>query len=129
MRQKVALLVLLALASVTMVSAQAGRLASMNVPFEFTVGDTNLPAGQYFVDRGDPSRNVLKISAKKGSVVQVPVITRLAQMGKGVESAAFVFDKVGTRRYLSEVWVPGADGFLVRPSADKHTHDIIKGSE
>jgi hypothetical protein len=36
-----------------------------------------------------------------------------------------VFDRVGDERFLSEVWLPGEDGYLVRGTAAQHQHDIV----
>ena len=126
MRQKLTLLGVLVLASVTWVSAQTGRLASVNVPFEFTVGQTVLPAGNYAVDR-DSSNNFLSFretSGKGGSLVMIE--SRRAQFAKDSEAFTLVFDQVGSRRYLSEVRPLGQDGFLVRSTPEKPSHDVLQ---
>ncbi|RPI26938.1 MAG: hypothetical protein EHM61_10140 [Acidobacteria bacterium] len=126
MRQKITLLVALFVASVALVSGQTGRLGSVKVPFDFTVGDTVLPAGDYSVDRDSAT---LRISSKKGPGAVIPVVTRLAQLRKGSESFALVFDKAGERRFLSEVWMSGEDGFLVRRTSEKHSHEVLQKAE
>ncbi len=124
MRQKLTFLAVLVFASVTLLPAQTGRLASVKVPFEFTVGSKVLPAGDYAVDRDDAN---LKFSAKKGPVTRVPILTRLAQLNNSPQSFTLVFDKAEDGcRFLSEVWTPGQDGFLVLNNAKKHTHEVVR---
>ncbi len=126
MRQKLTLLGVLVLASVTWVSAQTSRLASVNVPFEFTVGQTVLPAGSYSVDR-DSNNNLLSFRETSGQGASLVLIAgRRAQFAEVSEMFTLVFDKVGSRRYLSEVRYSGQDGFLVRSTPEKHNHDVLQ---
>lgn len=39
-----------------------------------------------------------------------------------------VFDKIGERYFLSEVWLPGADGYLLHATNEKHTHQHVKAT-
>jgi hypothetical protein len=102
------------------------------VGFEFTAGDTTFPAGTYRVTRHATGLGELKIAAvggtDKGSVA---VITRLArEMAADQEKrTALVFDVVNGKSYLSEVWMAGQDGFLLRGTPDEHKHVIVKTAE
>ena len=56
----------------------------------------------------------------------VPVITRLTQRVGSAQATAtsLVFDTVGDRSYLSEVWIPGREGYLVRATTEAHEHAL-----
>jgi len=126
MRQKLTLLGVLVLASVTWVSAQTGRLASVNIPFEFTVGQTILPAGNYTVDR-DAGNSLLRFRDTSGQGGPgVLIFSRAAQFANVSKLFTLVFDQVGSRRYLSEIRYPGQDGFEIRSTAENHTHDVVQ---
>jgi hypothetical protein len=47
----------------------------------------------------------------------------------GNTAPMLVFDKVGDRHYLSEVWMPGLDGFLLQARAEQHSHRLVKGKK
>lgn len=95
----------------------------VSVPFKFTIGDTHLPAGTYyFVPVTAATRLEVRDSGQK-VVSQLPVITRLAKAsGKSATAARLVFDTVADERFLSEVWIAGTDGYLVRATGEKHEH-------
>ena len=40
-----------------------------------------------------------------------------------------VFDQVGEERYLSEVWMPGMDGLLIRATSERHKHESVEGQD
>jgi hypothetical protein len=99
----------------------------VSVPFKFTAGSSTLPAGTYyFATQASATRMEVRDAGQK-VVSMIPVITRLAKSGKSAASASarLVFDTVGEERYLSEVWMAGADGFLVRATAEKHEHAVV----
>jgi len=94
----------------------------VSVPFKFTIGDTHLPAGTYyFVTVAAAARMEVRDSGQK-VVSQIPVITRLAKTGKSSTAARLVFDTVADERFLSEIWIAGTDGYLVRATGEKHEH-------
>ncbi len=98
------------------------------VAFQFKAGDKSFPAGTYKFARRSASAPSLVISPDKGGEsTLVAVVTRLAQRVRtSAESDGnLVFDKVGEEHWLSEVWMPGQDGFLVRASTEEHQHDVV----
>ena len=100
--------------------AQSGQKVS--VPFKFTIGDTHLAAGTYyFVTLAGATRMEVRDSGQK-VVGQIPVITRLAKPAKSSTAARLVFDTVADERFLSEIWIAGTDGYLVRATGEKHEH-------
>src|SRR6266446_1016384 len=82
-----------------------------NVPFAFTVGDTRLPAGKYNIkalDENAPS--VLVISSLDGRTsVAFDTENATTRSDRAATTTELVFDKVGDRYFLSQVWVSGSN--------------------
>ncbi len=123
----------LVLACVAMVFGSLGTAAIaaskvvVEVPFEFTAGNQNLPAGTYHFIEPTSGMNSLTIrNAASGESFMVPVITRLSR--KNGDAPAVVFDKVGDMHYLSEVYIPGMDGFHLPGHPGKHEHVTVNAS-
>jgi hypothetical protein len=96
----------------------------VEVPFPFEAGTKTLPPGRYDIEQ--PSRELLTFRSAKGIVAEIPIITRLAKASTPVAEAKVVFDKAGDKYYISEIWIPGADGFLVGATREVHTHETVK---
>ncbi len=103
----------------------------IQIPFPFVAGTgfKTFPAGTYDLTQPSPQVLVLRGPGPKGVVVEVQVMTRLANPSAPITESKVVFDKVGDQYYISEVWVPGADGFLVGAARDVHTHQTIKAKK
>jgi hypothetical protein len=107
-------------------TAWASGAISVNIPFSFMVKDKEMPAGQYEIRaEGDQTKLVVKGT---GAVVLVPVIERLADTG--AKQPKIVFDKIlnGTA-VLSEVHMPGQDGFLVGVATARESHVVLTGKQ
>jgi hypothetical protein len=100
----------------------------VNVPFAFTAADKQLPAGKYDVTFQATVPDDLVLRNAKGDMeMNVPVITRLAQRADLTKKEdSMVFDEVGNKKVLSEVWLPDFDGFLTSATKEPHTHKIIR---
>lgn len=114
--------------------AWAGGAATVDIPFGFTVRDivkdNPMPAGSYEIkpDPADMTRLVIRSSDGAHSMV-VSVIERLANTG--ATQPKVVFDKIGKTNYLSEVHMPGQDGYLVfvAKGSEQHSHVTVSGKE
>jgi hypothetical protein len=98
------------------------------VAFEFYVGETSFPAGSYTISAANIGAESVMLRPSAGKdVTTVAVITRLAQRGRSARTtdSNLVFDKVGDRSVLSEVWIPGRDGYLVRGTAEAHKEALV----
>ena len=107
-------------------TAWASGAISVKIPFSFMVKDKEMPAGQYEIRaEGDQTKLVVKGT---GAMVLVPVIERLADTG--AKQPKIVFDKIlnGTA-VLSEVHMPGQDGFLVGVATARESHVTLTGKE
>ena len=94
------------------------------VTFPFQVADKILPAGVYSIEQ--PSADVLVLRSAKGDVVQMPVILRVAKLSPPLTESKVIFDKFGDSFYISEIWVPDRDGFVVGGTKEVHTHHAVK---
>lgn len=101
----------------TAAQAQITGAIDANIPFAFIAGSTKLPAGSYAIrvlDIEDP--HVLTI-ADKGGKVEAFVTTEGAQTRQLPGKTELVFDKVGDREFLSQIWIEGSsEGYQVAKS-------------
>ena len=103
------------------------EMIKVKIDFPFIAGGRSLPAGDYELRKDDQAR-VFRIQGpgKTGDVVQI--ITELAgELRVNPEGNGLVFDIVGSKYVLSEIWIPGQNGYLVEATKGHHTHKVIKG--
>lgn len=108
------------------VSASAQTTVRANIPFAFTAAGKVLPAGQYEFLRQANDTTIRVTGSAKGSSAVAMVVTRLAaSIHTTPQDAHVVFDKVGEQHFLSEIWIPGVDGFLLYSTKGKHEHEVV----
>jgi len=103
---------LIAIAMVAFGSAQGQSLANpikVQIPFEFTVADKTMPAGEYLVGRLTEhlSDNVVTISSKDGSRLAIR-LTNAVQSLDAKDKSTLIFHRYGDQYFLSQVWPAGA---------------------
>jgi hypothetical protein len=127
MKAKILVLIcIIALVGATNGFAQLNDVIRVNIPFQFTVGTAVLPAGVYDFSKNKMDTAIYVRSAKKdGPGSDALVMTRLAGNIGASQKQYVVFDKVGETYTLSELWLPGADGYLINIAKETHTHKII----
>ena len=134
----VALLLILPLAGAGMGSAAAmtttaagqnAQLQTVETGFPFAVGDKTLPAGKYIIEQEAPNLLLFRPANGKGQPVEAPVITRLAMPVKPLLTPDVVFDEVNGSYFISEVWLPGTDGFLLGGIKEEHKHRRVQGAK
>ncbi len=107
--------------------AQRARVA-VQIPFSFTAGGSELPAGSYRIGTDPNNPSVLRIRNEAGDKSALcTIITRLSASES--KKAQVVFDKVGEKRILSEVYLPGVDGYQLAGTKGEHTHEKVSGEE
>jgi hypothetical protein len=97
----------------------SGVMIQGNVPFAFVVGDTTLPAGKYDIKVLDgESPNVLELRSVNGHMsVLVDTENVNAREDQFAKKGELVFDKVGDKYFLTQVWMAGsASGSELRKS-------------
>jgi len=115
----ITLLVTVAFASaLASVSAQTpGHNIRASVPFEFSVGDTTLPAGDYEVGRINSDGTQMRIS-NRDTDKSASRLTQSIQANKPKEQSVLVFKRYGDRYFLSQVWLVG----------DRQGREMLKSS-
>ncbi len=101
--------------------------AFADVAFKFVAAGKDMAPGKYEL-RLDNDRSAFTLVSPSGSGEFLLTVTRLAASEPPSSDTRFVFDKVGDTYYLSEVWLPGEDGYLLYAAKEKHTHRTVKGS-
>jgi cytochrome c5 len=105
---------LVAVFAVGLAYGQARQAVRFNLPYGFTVGSTMLPAGTYtFSISPDLSR--LIVDSGTGKSARVAIITHINGPNELFQGGNLVFDKSEKGLTLSEVWLSGADGALLKP--------------
>ena len=102
------------------------KVIRADIPFAFNVESKTLPAGQYefFVDNVKATMRI--VNTGKGPSAMALVKTRLAAGTHTTQNDSHVvFDQVGDVYTLSEVWVPGQDGWVLHLTKGKHEHRVL----
>ncbi|HZQ24754.1 MAG TPA: hypothetical protein VFA89_18340 [Terriglobales bacterium] len=114
-------------------SAQSTQRVKANVPFAFTVGTKNFPAGQYSAVQTGP--NLMTLRDDRGRSVAT-LTTKNIQSSKQTTVPKLTFVRRDGRYYLSQVWwqedqivdelpLPHSDAMLAR---QKSSSGAIPGS-
>jgi hypothetical protein len=120
-------------------ATQAFAQGMFTIPFAFQVSGTSLPKGQYsIVQKKDDSHIALR-QESTGKEFPVSFTKRLPKPSPPLAEPQLAFDVVGnfapsyteyvTDYVLAEVWLPGAEGFLVHTLKGAHKTQIIKAQK
>jgi hypothetical protein len=102
-----------------------GQSITADIGFPFVAGGKEMAAGKYAIDV--TAAQQVSMTAPDRTRILMPVITLLGRHDKDPD-AEFVFDKVGGKVVLSEVWMPGKDGLLLLATKGPHEHAVVGGS-
>ena len=99
------LLAVVALATAAAVSAQSARRVVATVPFSFTVGDKQMPAGTYSVQPTSTGSGIMRIAGTENSksIVRLTNSAHRRDTGKG----KLVFHRYQDQYFLAEIWTAG----------------------
>jgi hypothetical protein len=135
-RQATAIFVALACGLVAGVAAALAQ-ADFKVPFPLQAGGKKLAAGDYAVVKTAEGGIVLR-QGSTGKEVPLAVLERIAKPVPPVGEPRLVFDEVGdfapsyteylTVYVLSEVWLPGEDGYRVHVTKGAHKTKVVSGA-
>ncbi len=109
------------------------------VTFPFQAGSIKFSKGDYtLLPKKDDTQITIR-QESSGKEFQIPFTKRLPQPSPAVSEPQLVFDVVGnfapsytdyvTDYVLSEVWLPGAEGFLVHTTKGAHKTQVVKGQK
>ena len=128
-KQVLRIVVTLGLFGLLCAGAQAQTSANrmrVHVPFDFIIGQQTLPAGDYlisFVTR-ETNSTALLIKRSDGSASRIVQMTPV-EARKARESATLVFNRYGSRHFLSQFWTPAERvGLAVRKSRAERTVEV-----
>ncbi len=79
-----------------------------DIPFEFVVGNTTMPAGEYTIKAGgDGSRLAVVRIQSADYQTSVNVLSVSAYTGKNQGESKLVFHRYGSQYFLSQIWSSG----------------------
>ena len=84
--------------------AQVSSPVKANIPFDFTAGNVDLPAGEYTVETTGTLGNLL-IRGQGTPGMFLP--SDAAQANRAAASSKLVFHRYGDRYFLSQIWEQG----------------------
>ena len=120
---KTRLLVSLAALAVMSRGLAYAQTGTVKIDFPFVAGSKTLQPGTYTVTI--PSDSAVAFEGPGGKAIMV-VLTQLARRDQNT-NLEVVFDVVGGKYLLSEVWFPEYDGFLVLTTKQAHKHAVAGG--
>jgi hypothetical protein len=119
-------------------ATEAVAQGTFTIPFTFQASGASLPKGEYSVVQKDDTHITLRQEATRKEF-QISFTKRLAQPSPPLAEPQLVFDVVGnfapsyteyvTDYVLAEVWLKGADGFLIHTMKGAHKTQIIKAQK
>jgi Cytochrome C oxidase, cbb3-type, subunit III len=108
---------------------QSLEAVRFNVPYRFSAGSKQFPAGTYTFSLLAGPFSMLKVQSESIGPVNVNVLTRISGPSELFTNSYLIFDKAPGHLILSEVWIPGTDGILVRPIPKNDGRLALSGSD
>lgn len=100
----------------TSARAQSSENFKVDVPFDFTIGNKTLPAGEYDVKKMNESSSALMVRSTDGREVMTFLAT--SATAKGDQNVGqLVFNKYGHQYFLTRVQRPGGIARQLRQSS------------
>lgn len=91
------------------VFAQTDRQTLVNIPFNFSVSDKAMPAGEYLIRRNRKDTDTVWVIQHKKSGRSALMLTRSVRANETQEDAKFVFHKYDDLYILSQFWAAGTN--------------------
>jgi hypothetical protein len=91
-------------------SARAQEVITVKVPFAFSVGQKQFPAGQYDITLGDPAGMVISIKDMDNGLSAFALTNSAGGFDPAGDQPALVFTKSENEYQLSEIWESNMDG-------------------
>jgi len=116
------MLFVLPISGLTTARAQVTDTVVADIPFEFEIGDTTLPAGEYTIRRVTPTNPSVMVISSKEPHRNVLFVVNSAQMNKEPHNTELIFDRVDDQYFLSKIfegWDP--NGVALSKSRNERT--------
>ena len=108
-QRAIALSGLLLILTVSSVLGQSGRqTVTVNIPFNFTVGEKTLPAGEYVLQRNKRDSDTVWVIKNDNGAVAV-FLTRPVRNNNTQQETSLVFHRYEDNYFLSEFWTAGSN--------------------
>jgi hypothetical protein len=108
----------------TMVAGQCrAQSLRVNIPFDFVVGNTTLPAGEYALRPLSPVGSIVGIKQVDGSAAMI-VVTRPADQTGQTTEARLIFHRYGNECFLSQIWT-GVNGLQLNKSKREQEMAVV----
>ena len=109
MQRAIALSGLLLLLTFSSAFGQSDRQTIIHIPFNFTVGEKTLPAGEYVIQQNRKDSDVVWAIRHKDNVGNALVLTRPVRANETVENTKLVFHQYDDLYFLAEFWTAGSN--------------------
>ena len=109
----------------TMVAGQCrAQSLKASIPFDFVVGNTTLPAGEYALRPLNPvDGSIVGIKQVDGSAAMI-VVTRPADQTGQTTEARLIFHRYGNEYFLSQIWT-GLNGLQLHMSKREQEMAVV----
>lgn len=97
---------------------------TIDIPFEFRVGTSVMPAGQYKVTEPSPGLTGIACNTRR---VEVRVVTHTGGRNNEPDQGRLVFNQYGNTYFLSSIWQPGAYSGMVLPPSKAEKEEAARG--
>ena len=109
--------VALLLAVTPAVSQVSETKCTANIPFDFLVGSSNMPAGEYIFKSNVQTMRLTVIN--KATQQKASMFTRHAQTLNPDERTVLIFQREGDRHVLHQIW----------GGSEARGHDVVHGAD
>ena len=92
------------------------RTMFANIPFDFSVGNKKLPAGDYTVVQVNPASDQAVLQPRSKDGRGSAMVQMSATIGRAEKSARLVFNRYGDNYFFSQAWVDGDRNGLQAPA-------------
>jgi hypothetical protein len=116
-------LALAALVAPTFARADQNTLTA-DIPFTFVTAGRTFNPGTYTLKVGEDLMSVEVVPPSGTPAVEL-VVTRLWEPPMEPTQGHLVFDKVGNTYTLSEMFIPGEEGYLLHVTKEAHAHQTV----
>ena len=98
---------------------------SLDVPYSFSVGDKELPAGSYKIHRSPLGlEDVLVIESTDGKISQQFKMKIFLSKESATENKKLIFTKYGDQHFLSQIWAISPLGKSTRYQLNKGKREV-----
>jgi len=106
-KKALALSGLLVLLTFSAALGQSDRQTIIYIPFNFTAGEKEFPAGKYVFERIWKNTDSVWVIRRKDNVGKAMLLTRPVRANETQQEARLIFHQYGDLYFLSQIWTAG----------------------